>query len=121
MFKGFYKKLILFMGIAVLVLLFFAIRKENEKTKHVREEVKKLEEKISSLKSEETGLAGLIEFFQTSDFKEREIKQQLGMQKPDEKVIVITRDNNPELSHPDETSNQSENNLTKWWNFIFNN
>ncbi len=121
MFNTFYKKLILLTGITVLTLLFFAVRKETEKNKQIRENVRQLEEKILSLKQEETSLAGLIEFFQTADFKEREIKQQLGMQKPDEKVIVITRDTNPELKHPDENDDQPKNNLVKWWNFIFNN
>ncbi|TRZ77752.1 hypothetical protein D4R87_02160 [bacterium] len=121
MFNTFYKKLILFTGITVFALLFFAARKESDKNKQIRENVRQLEEKILSLKQEETSLAGLIEFFQTADFKEREIKQQLGMQNPDEKVIVITQDNNPELQHSDEENNQPENNLTKWWNFIFNN
>jgi len=121
MFNTFYKKLILFIGIIVLILLFFAARKESAKNQLIREEVRQLEEQISNLRQEKTNLAGLIEFFQTSDFKEREIKQQLGMQNPDEKVIVITQNNDPELSQVDEENNQPENNLTKWWNFIFNN
>jgi len=121
MFNGFYKKLILFLGITVLILIFFSIKKESKKAKLVREEVRQLEEKILSLRQEETSLAGLIEFFQTSDFKEREIKQQLGMQKLDEKVIVITRDDNPESNRLNEGNDQPENNLTKWWDFIFNN
>ena len=121
MFNTFYKKSILFIGIVILALLFFAARKESAKNQFIREEARQLEEKILSLKQEKTNLAGLIEFFQTSDFKEREIKQQLGMQNPDEKVIVITQSDNLELSQTDEEEDQPENNLKKWWNFIFNN
>jgi cell division protein FtsB len=55
----------------------------------VEREISALKNDIKSLEGKNEDLAKLINYFQTPEFKEREARLRLGLQKPGENVVVI--------------------------------
>lgn len=111
--------LIIFL-LCLSALLYFAISGKMERARQAAEEIKKMEEKIAYLEKEKTKLSDMISFFATDSFKERESKEQLNLQNPGEKVIIITKEKKTaEESAELEKKEEKESNAKKWWQMIF--
>lgn len=120
MFNSFPKKLLLIFLLCTLGFLYFAIEKGSKKNKEVYGEISQLEKQAASLETEKNSLNDLISFFETPSFQERESKEQLGLQNPGEKVIVITKDKEPNAEILEPAKEEKKNsNAEKWWKVIF--
>jgi cell division protein FtsB len=86
----------------------------------VEREISALKNDIKSLEGKNEDLAKLINYFQTPEFKEREARLRLGLQKPGENVVVIPGlgENGPGVTN---TSTESifVPNWKKWVNYFF--
>lgn len=86
----------------------------------VEREISALKNDIRSLEGKNEDLARLINYFQTPEFKEREARLRLGLQKPGENVVVIPRlgENGPGATNTP-TEPIFVPNWKKWVNYFF--
>jgi len=67
-------------------------------------------------------LAGYLDYFASESFKERELRLKLNLQKPDERVIIISREENKskeEIPAPADDKSQMFSNMKKWRDYFF--
>ncbi len=113
----------LFLLIAALAILGigFGITKGLLRRAELQKEITKLEDDINALESKNNDLNKLIDYLSTEEFKDREARLRLGLQKPGETVVVI-----PNLTDTTDTStpnpnqpSEPENNWQRWLNYFF--
>ena len=108
----------------ILVLIFSlitAIQEINQQIK-LKKELLKLENQNSLLEKENKEASDKIEKMQTDYFQEKIAREELGLQKPGERVVVITSQN----TQSDQTTksisksfNEKISNLKNWFYYFF--
>ena len=86
-----------------------------EELNKIREE---LEKNIKKLEEKNLELSGSLEYLNSGFYQEREARLKFGLQKPEEKVIIIApaeTQRRPEIS-PDK---KEKTNFIKWWEYFF--
>jgi len=94
----------------ILILITYAIVKNSGREKIVSDSTAKLSQKIQAIEKENGELAGLIKYFSSSEFVDKEAREKLNMIKPGEKVVVVPQENNSE----DWGNENEKNNLSNW-------
>jgi len=117
--QTFWKKILTIILVSLIGVFSFSVKKEYDKNKQIQSEVTRLEDQIAVLEEEKNKLASLTSFFETESFKEREIKRQLGLQKPEEKVIVITESKPTREEQKEPNIEPEAKKERKWWEIIF--
>jgi len=110
------------LGVALLFFIGFKYSKEAYKQREVNVEIANLQSEIEKLNQENKNLQGLIEYFQTEEFKEKETKDKLNLVKEGEKLVLIKE---KEISV--ETANEDDEvevvvnrpNYYWWWYYFF--
>lgn len=115
--------------ISLLVLIFFTVNLSREviNRRDLQGEINALQEKIDSLKSRNTELVGLIEYFKTLDFVETEARTKLNLRKPGESIIIVPEAGDLKGEAQDATNEptfittivKGIPNSQKWWNYFF--
>ncbi|MEK7496523.1 MAG: septum formation initiator family protein [Patescibacteria group bacterium] len=112
----------IFFTIALIatVALVFGIIKSAIRKAEVSKQIQGLRSDIRSLESRNEQLARLIDYFKTDEFKEREARLRLGLQKPGEQVTIIpgVEDNKNEPAPVNIQENRP--NWRKWFDYFFN-
>src|SRR3990170_3032026 len=80
---------IVFGGLVVIVGLGVALTRDVVRKARIRQEITALEQQIGSLERRNEELAGLIDYFESDTFTEREARAKLNVQRPGEKVIEV--------------------------------
>lgn len=117
-------KLFLIAGLFGLVLVSFGLYKIIHQRIQIKKETINLNEKIQELEKSNSELTHLIDYLNTNTYKEESARSQLGLKKPEEKVIVITKKPDskpvdpPAPTNPEEQLIKSSNPL-KWWLYFF--
>lgn len=123
------KKFFNYKTIFVLILVFFlflvfSLIKEIINRHQIDVQIANLEAEINELEQNNSEIENLISSWASSNRLEREARLKLGLKKPDEKSILILReeeqneiiDFNEELMSPKDNSP----NPIKWWQYFFN-
>ncbi len=84
----------------------------------VEHEIGALQTDIHALQGKNEELSRLINYFQTPEFKEREDRLRLGLQKPGEQVVVIPGLGQGSTTTAD-TPGSSEPNWRQWLRYFF--
>lgn len=109
--------------LAAFVAVAYALFKETYKKKQIQEEVKKLRDQAISLEQGNQKLKGLIEYFQTQNFSEKEAREKLNVKKEGEKVVILRQqEEQRENIKEDGVNGQDQlivSNPLKWWNYFF--
>lgn len=119
--------------LGVLSLVCFTAVKSYLSTQGVDREIRDLRQEIETLEDQNQNLGQLIEYLDSNDFKEKEYRTKLGLRKPGEKVIVISKNESIEKSEDLERvintlgelvvletkDEQKNNNPEKWWEYFF--
>lgn len=117
--KKYLFRLIIAGEVIILGLVAFALIRESWKYYQIYQEKKAIAEEIESLKEKEGDLLKLVEYLDSSNFKEKEARLKLGLKKPGEQVVIITdTKSEQEISQP-LLSFQESSNFKKWWNYFF--
>ncbi len=120
--KDFGFRIAMLLGVALLFFIGFKYSKEAYKQREVNVEIANLQSEIEKLNQENKNLQGLIEYFQTEEFKEKETKDKLNLVKEGEKLVLIKE---KEISV--ETANEDDEvevvvnrpNYYWWWYYFF--
>ncbi|MBI4653170.1 septum formation initiator family protein [Candidatus Kuenenbacteria bacterium] len=128
--KLFFSPFFLFLGIVILGFYFFSISKESYKYYKVSQEVENLKQEIQNLEDKKIQTKKLIQYLKTESFQERQARLELGMKKPNEKVVILPNTSeatenkndvmniNFENNKDAEENNQKIINPIRWWRYF---
>ena len=104
----------------MVLYLAFLTGRAVYKNWQTNQEIKKLKVEIETLEVENQNLQNLIAYYQTPSFKEKEARRKLGLVKPDEKVVIISKEP-PKTTTPAPSPSEEPKkpNFKLWWEFFF--
>lgn len=114
------------LGIGLLGVIFFALIKETYRKKQVLDEIRQLQEEAARIEKENSQIKEKLAYFDSRDFKEKEAKDKLNLQDPDENLLIIKpslskeaalETEEKEIGTREEMSQLS--NPRKWLNYFF--
>lgn len=112
------KRTFLIISALAVILIGYGIVKSLARRHELEIEISKLKADIDTYQAKNQELNRLIQYFGTDEFKEREARLRLGLQKPGETVVVI-----PDLKSQDKTdastAPEDVSNWQKWINYFF--
>jgi cell division protein FtsB len=82
-------------------------------------EISDLKQQVTSLEGRNNQLSDLIGYFQSSEYREKEARSKLNLQRPGEHVVVIPQAESRVESAVAETTEEEPSNIVKWWNYFF--
>ncbi len=88
----------------------------------IQGEIDRLKAEKEKYEANNSDLSGLLDYFASESYKEREMRLKLNMQKPGEKVVIISRPEEAEVR--DSATKPSEDtsffsNIAKWKEYFF--
>lgn len=108
------------LGLLLLAYLFFLTGRSVYQNWQTNQEIKKLKIEIETLQVENQNLQNLIAYYQTQSFKEKEARRKLGLVKPGENVVIISKEPPPSKTPaPSTTEEPQKPNYRLWWEFFF--
>jgi cell division protein FtsB len=110
---------VVLVGIVILVGLGVALSRQVMLKTRVRNEIAKLDSDIYSLERRNEELRGLIDYFDSDAYKEREARAKLNVQRPGEKVIEVVQPEVRAEVAATVSSHVNETNLARWWRYFF--
>lgn len=111
-------KFLIIPGVVILLLTLLFLVNELQRKYQIRRMIRGLEQEISAMESKNRELLGLADYFKTSEFRERQARTLLNLQKPGEFVVALPDDEEP----PPEPATQAElreSNWVAWWKYFF--
>lgn len=109
-------------GAIILIFIFSSYLKVAFQKAAVQRELAILADEKAKLETNNKDLAGLLDYFASESYKEREMRLKLSMQKPGEHVIIISQEGenvSPVNSSAGAGNSSRFANLKKWWNYFF--
>ncbi len=111
------RNFLLFLALLVSLLLVINSTKRLLSLRTTSQKVIETKERLEELKKENEALRKELEYKQSQEFLEEEIRNKLGLVKKGEGVVIIPQE---KISQKLETRNQKpEKNWQKWWNLFF--
>lgn len=107
-------------GVLFLVYIVVILSRVVWQNYQVNKQVDSLQTQIVSLRQSNQNLQNEILYFQTDAYKQELARQQLNLQAPGEKVVIVPKDTSTNSSG-DQTRTVPLPNWQQWWNFFFNN
>ena len=118
-------KVFLFLGFIALISMAVFLGKEVYKKRQIQSEISNLQAEAARVNKENLGIQDKIAYLESRDYQEREAKDKLNLQSPDENVVIIKPGVTKEQSAaaeviPDvQASAPAVPNPKKWWNYFF--
>lgn len=112
----------LIVGFIIFIFAFSAFLRITLQKMEIQGQIDKLKNEADQLESDNKDLTGYLDYFASESFKEREMRLKLNLQKPDERVIIISRDENKpkeETTGPADNNSGMLSNINEWWNYFF--
>ncbi len=112
----------LIIGFIILIFTSSAFLRITWQKMEIQEEIDKLKKEAERLEADNKYLTDSLDFFASESFKEREMRLKLNLQKPDERVIIISREENKskdETIAPNNDKSKIFSNMKKWRDYFF--
>lgn len=113
-------------GLTVLTLIGISLGKETYRKRQIQKEIGGLQSQIEQLKQENSEMENLTSYLSSTDFREREAREKLNLQKNDEKMIVLQKDVVPPNGNPNNSAGNApvapedpSPNWQKWLKYFF--
>ncbi len=111
----------------IIIYILFLLGKTVWQNYGINQEIAKSAEETKQLQEENKRLENLIEYYQSTSYKEQEARLKLGYQKEGEKVFVVPKSQEEEEQEEKEKAENtkkknslvSKPNYSKWWEFFF--
>lgn len=113
------KRTFLIISAIAVLLITYGIVKSLTRRHELEIEITKLKADIDNYQAKNQELNRLIEYFNTNEFKEREARLRLGLQKPGETVVVIPELKSDVKNETADSNSATEPNWQKWLNYFF--
>lgn len=122
-------RLLIAAAIILIGWVVFVSSKQIQRNRHIQEEVAALETEAQSIRRENETLSERISYLSSSDFREQEAKEKLGLKKAEETFVVIKpapvyqqTENIANETARDisaNSANMETPNYKKWWKIFF--
>jgi len=120
-----FSKVILIPAIVIIILFLVAVTRETYKKNQIQAEIDSLQEKAKQISKENLEIQEKISYFESKEYQEKEAKDKLGLQNPDENVVIIkpgiAKETVAEEKTPVVVPEEEQNifNPIKWWRYFF--
>lgn len=123
----FIRFLLITVGIGAIIMISLALTQETYRRYQIQKEIEDLKVQAEKKERDNEKLKGMIEYFKTSDFQEKEAKEKLSVQKEGEKVLMVKGENVPGdekkneeiIQQGNQVQKDNRTNLRKWWDYFF--
>jgi cell division protein FtsB len=125
--SGVFSSILIIMVLTAAGFVSYKALKESKRSQQIENEIESLRQEAEKIRQGNNSLQDKIAYFETQDFQEREAKEKLNFQKPNENVAIVKpvpKDENQDSEKkevedkvPEETEKIS--NYQKWWNKFF--
>lgn len=121
-------KLIVVAGMAAVFFAGMEIYKEVTKKNRIQAEIDKLQQEAEKISKENTTLGDKIAYLGSREYQEKEAKDKLSLQSPDENLVIVKPGVSREVqTAPEKPSSAAFSisnsnplpNPVKWWNYFF--
>lgn len=112
----------LIVGFIIFIFSFSAFLKITWQKMEIQGQIDKLKSEAERLEADNKDLTAYMDYFASESFKEREMRLKLNLQKPDERVIIISREENKaknEIPVLTEDKYRVISNIKKWREYFF--
>lgn len=112
----------LIIGFLIFIFVFSAFLRITWQKMEIQGQIDKLKNEAERLETDNKDLTGYLDYFASESFKEREMRLKLNLQKPDERVIIISREEDKSKKEaPASLDDKSQmlSNMKKWWEYFF--
>lgn len=111
---------VVLVGVVLLLGIGVALTRDVARKTRIRHEVTTLEQDINKLERRNEELAGLIDYFQSDEFEEREARSKLNVQLPGERVFEVEVPQQTTQQVPEQIAQVlPDSNLQRWWLYLF--
>lgn len=125
--SSFFVKFFLLLAFVALVFIFISIFKETYRKNQVKKEITDLQEEAQRISKDNADIKEKIAYLESPEYQIKEAKDKLGLQNPEENVIVVKPNVEKEPEANSLENENSENiprieempNYLKWWNYFF--
>lgn len=115
----FKSKLYIFCALAVLLGTGIFLGKELYTRYQIDLEIRGLDRQVTELQQKNHEVSQMIQYFKTTEYKERQARSLLNLQKPGEFAVALPVQEDQNAGTADDTETKKETNLKKWWNYFF--
>lgn len=122
----FIRVILIGIGFGAIIMISLAVTQETYRRYQIQKEIDELRYQAEKKERDNQRLKGVIEYFKTSDFQEKEAKEKLSVQKEGEKMIVVKEESkqNPNSKETEEnkgvkSKEDKRSNPKKWWDYFF--
>ena len=120
-------RVIILLGFVALVFIVLAISKETSRKQQIQKEISDLQMEAKRIQGDNSRLADKLTYLEGRDYQEKEIRDKLNLQNPDENVVIIKPSPTGKIGAPVKVAGESNNqelvvkvsNPDKWWNYFF--
>jgi len=126
--KIFFSPFFIFLGIIILIFYSFSFFKESQQYYRTNKEIEKLKQEVKNFENKKNKTKEIIQYLKTESFQERQARLELGMKKPNEKVVILPNISkeiknkneiiNIAFENKNEESNEKIINPIKWWEYF---
>lgn len=124
--SGFFYKSGVFIGGLILIFISIATIKESYKKRQVQREIDQMKQEADMIEKDNLNLSDKLSYLESRDFQEKEAKDKLSLQSPDENMVIVKQNSSFQSQAPDQedASNNKKvtvkiSNMQKWWNYFF--
>jgi len=120
-------RIIFFLGVVVLTFTIFALSKETYKKRQVEKEIEALRQEAEKIRRDNLIIGDKVSYLESKDYLEKEAKDKLNMQSPNENVVVIKpslvkKEEVPDIVRNPERPIENHDkfgNAKKWYDYFF--
>ncbi len=120
--KGISSSLWIIAGVALVIFSGSSYIRVVMQKLEIQGEIDRLKAEKEKYEANNSDLAGLLDFFASESYKEREMRLKLNMQKPGEKVVIISRpegNTTRDSAAKNEENSSAFSNVKKWKEYFF--
>lgn len=107
----------LILGSGLLIITIFYLARETYLKRQIDNEVTALQDEIAAIEGKNKEILELINYYKTTEYRERQARSILGLQKPGEFVVALPQKDNP--AGDNATPEEPASNLRQWWEYFF--
>ena len=117
--------LLISVALGAIIMISLALTQETYRRYQIQKEIEDLKMQAEKKERDNQKLSSMISYFKTQDWKEKEAKEKLSVQKEGEKVLMVTGDRNAQTKSEEDSPTASapkkdeRPNLRKWWDYFF--
>ncbi|OGE76613.1 MAG: hypothetical protein A3C85_00330 [Candidatus Doudnabacteria bacterium RIFCSPHIGHO2_02_FULL_48_21] len=106
-------------GILLLMAIIFYLAKETYKKRQIDQVIAGLEDEIAAAEGRNKEILELISYYKTTEYKERQARSLLGLQKEGEFAVALPQSQSAKPSETAGANADNRANYQKWWDYFF--